>query len=89
MLAVVLNIPGEWLAILAVLVPVAIYLVRRRDSQSCTLTESRILTEKSVRNIEELWDKRDKLTDQIAANRERIAYLEGYRDGEKNSQKSC
>ena len=88
-LAVVVDIPGAWLAFLAVLVPVAIYLVRRRDAQSCMTTESRVLTEKSVRNIEELWEKRDDLRNRIQANAERLSRIEGAREAERNSPKSC
>ena len=69
-LAVAINIPAEWLAILAVAVPVAIYLSRRRDAQSSTVTRSEILTEKSVKNIEEQWTKLDDI-------KSRLAYLEG------------
>lgn len=82
-LAVVVSIPTEWLAILAVAAPVAIYVWSRRASQSCTVTESRVLAEKSVRNIEELWEKRDSMRNRIEDNRVRIARIEGAREAEQ------
>jgi hypothetical protein len=88
-LAVVIDVPGEWLAILAAAIPIAIYLVRRRDAHASIVAKSEILAEKSVRNIEELWEKRDDLRDRIQANAVDIAYLKGLREGERKSGKTC
>ena len=89
MLAVTVSIPGEWLVLLPVAATVLVYLWGRRAAQSSVLTESRVLTEKSVRNIEELWEKRDAMRDKIEDNRVDIAYLKGVREGEKKSKNSC
>jgi len=82
------SIPVEWLALLGAAIPIAVYMVRRRDSRSSTVTESRVLTEKSVRNIEELWDKRDDQREDIADIRERLARIEGAHEAEQRLKNS-
>lgn len=79
-------IDAGWLLMIAAAIPVAIYIWRRRASQSCTVTESRILTEKSVKNIEEQWTKIDDVKDRIHANAVDIAYLKGVHDTEQRLQ---
>lgn len=70
-------IDAGWLVLIAAAIPIAVYLVRRRDAQSSTVTESKVLTDKTVDNVKELWEKRDDLRDDVAALRERLADLEG------------
>ena len=79
----IINVPAELLVLIGLAIPVAIYLMRRRDSQASTLTESKVLTAKSVRNIEELWDKRDDQREDIADVRERLARIEGAHEAEQ------
>lgn len=76
-LAVVVEIPGELLALIALAMPVLVYFMARRASQSSTVTKSEVLTDKTVDNVKELWEKRDDLRDDVAALRERLARIEG------------
>lgn len=87
-LAVVVEIPGEWLALSALAVPILVYIWARRASQSSTLTESRVLVGKSVKNIEEIWPELGKITKLTTDNSERIARIEGAREAEQRESKS-
>ncbi|MDK1020051.1 MAG: hypothetical protein QGD90_00245 [Candidatus Hydrogenedentes bacterium] len=82
------SIPVEWIVLIGFAIPVAIFMVRRRDAQSSTLTESKVLTDKTVDNVKELWEKRDDLRDDMADVRERLARIEGAHDAEQRLQKS-
>lgn len=82
------SIPVEWIVLIGAAIPVAIFMVRRRDAQSSTLTESKVLTDKTVDNVKELWEKRDDLRDDMADVRERLARIEGAHDAEQRLQKS-
>ena len=81
----VVSVPVELLVLLGAAIPVAVYMVRRRDTQSSTVTESKVLTDKPVENIKELWEKRDDLREDVADLRERVARIEGAREAEKKS----
>ena len=78
-----INVPAELLVLIGLAIPVAIYMVRRRNTQAAQATESHVLTEKSVRNIEELWEKRDSQREDIADVRERLARIEGAHEAEQ------
>lgn len=80
-LAVTVSIPGEWLVILPVAATILVYVWGRRAAQSSTVTKSEVLTDKSVDNIKDLWDKRDDLKKEVADLRERQAYIEGVHVG--------
>ncbi len=77
MLAVTLSIPGEWLVVLTIVAPFLVYVIARRDRQSSTLTKSEVLTDKTVDNIKDLWEKRDDLKSDMSDLSERLSYLEG------------
>lgn len=76
-------IDAGWLMLIAAAIPVAIYMVRRRDAQSSAATESKVLTDKTVDNVKDLWEKRDDLKKDIAALRERVARIEGAHEAEE------
>ncbi len=76
-LAVVISIPAEWLVIIAPAIAIVLYVWARRAAQASVVTESKVLTAKTVENIKDLWEKRDDLRDDVAKLRERLAYLEG------------
>ena len=91
-LAVVVEIPGEWLGFIVLAAPFLVYYLGRRAAQSSTLTESSVLVGKSVKNIEEIWPELGKITKLTTDNSERIAHIEGAREAEqraRNPEKSC
>ena len=61
-----LTISTEWLGLLVVLGPVVVYVVTVK-----------VLTDRSVKNIEEQWTKLDDIKDRIGTLDSRIARIEG------------
>ena len=77
LVSLALTISTEWLGLLVVLGPIAVYVVT-----------AKVLTDKSVKNIEEQWTNIDNVKDRIHANAVDISYLKGVHDTETRLQKT-
>lgn len=70
-----LTISTEWLGLLVVLGPVVVYVVTVK-----------VLTDRSVKNIEEQWTKLDDIKDRIGTLDSRLARIEGAREAEQRQK---